>query len=107
MDDYPSARPNSEEGASQSAQACKAYVLSRFPPHITASWGAQSHHAVVLRRFVFHGVSSPGTSVVPTTCTSSVTLWVVCYCVSRGNTQNWLTHALRAPQKSSLGDRPI
>ena len=28
---------------------------------------------------------------------------VVCYCVSRGNARNRLTHAIRTPQKKTLG----
>ena len=71
-------------------------------------------NAVVSSRFVFHGVPNPGSSVVPTTSTLYVTLWlcvislVVCYlvislssCVSRGNAQNRLMHALRTPKKLS------
>ena len=49
-------------------------LFCRFVFHITASWGAQSHNAVVLSRFVFHRVPNPGTLFV----------MVVCYCVSRG-----------------------
>ena len=64
MDEFSSARPNTEDGASQRAQSCKAYLSSHFAFQIAASWGAQSHNAVVSRRFVFHGVSNPGTSFV-------------------------------------------
>ena len=102
MDDFSSARPNTEEGASQGAQSYKMYVSSRFAFRITASWGARSHNTVVSNHFgfritaswgaqsnnavvsscfLFHGVPNPGTSVVPTTSTSSATLWlcvVVC-----------------------------
>ena len=108
MDGFSSARPNTEECAPQGAQSCQTYVSSRFAfrvtaswgaqSHntvvsnrfafrITASWGAQSHNAVVSSRFVFHGVPNLGTSVVPTTSTSSVTLWlcvVVCLAAMRG-----------------------
>ena len=96
-DDFSSARPNTEEGASQGPQSCKRYVSSCFAFRVTASWGAQSHNTVVWNRFafqstaswgaqshnavvssrlVFHGVPDPGTWVVPTTSTSSVTLWL-------------------------------
>ena len=127
MDDFSSARPNTEEGASQGAQSCQTYVSSRFAfrvtaswgaqPHntvvsnrfafrITASWGAQSHNAVVSSRFVFHGVPNPGTSVVPTTSASSVTLWlcvVVCLAAMRGT-----ACTLHPPQnKNSLVVTPI
>ena len=108
MDNFSLARPNTEEGASQGAQSCKTDVSSRFTfrvtaswgaqSHntvvsnrfafrITASWGAQSHNAVISSRFVFHGVPNPGTWVVPTTSTSSPTLWlcvVVCLAATRG-----------------------
>ena len=127
MDDFSSARPNTEEGASQGAQSCKTYVSSRFAfrvtaswgdhSHntvvsnrfafrITASWGAQSHNAVVSSRFVFHGVPNPGTSVVPTTSTSFVTLWlcvVVCLAAMRGT-----ACTSHPPQnKNSLAVTPI
>ena len=126
MDDFSSARPNTEEGASQGAQSCKAYassrfafritaswgaqshntvVLNRFAFWITASWGAQSHNAVVSSRFVFHGVPNPGTSAVPPTSTSSVTLWlcvVACLAAMRGT-----ACTSHPPQKNSLADRPI
>ena len=108
MDDFSLGRPNTEEGASQGAQSCKACVSSRFAFHITASWGAQSHNtvasnhfafqstaswgaqshnAVVSSRFVFHGVPNPGTLVVPTTRTSHARLWlcvIVCVAALRG-----------------------
>ena len=127
MDDFSSARPNTEEGASQGAQSCQTYVSSRFAfrvtaswgaqSHntvvsnrfvfrITASWGAQSHNAVVSSRFVFHRVTNPGTSVVPTTSTSSVTLWlcvVVCLAAMRGT-----ACTSHPPQnKNSLAVTPI
>ena len=127
MDDFSSARPNTEEGASQGAQSCHTYVSSRFvfrvtaswgarshntavsnrfTFRITASWGAQSHNAVVSSRFVFHGVPNPGTSVVPTTSTSSVTLWlcvVVCLVAMRGT-----ACTSHPPQnKNSLAATPI
>ena len=149
MDDFSSARPNTEEGASQGAQSCKTYVSSRFAfrvtaswgaqshntvvsnrfafrvtaswgaqSHntvvsnrfafrITASWGAQSHNAVVSSRFVFHGVPNPGTSVVPTTSTSSVTLWlcvVVCLAAMRGTA---CTSHPPPQHKNSLAVTPI
>ena len=53
MGDFSSAWPNTEEGALQGAQSCKAYVLSRFAVRITASWGAQSHNTVISNRFAF------------------------------------------------------
>ena len=40
MDDFSSARPNTEEGALEGAQSCKAYISSRFAFRITESWGA-------------------------------------------------------------------
>ena len=89
MDNFSSARPNTEAGASQGAQSCKVYVSSRFAFRITASWGAQSHNAVVSSRYVFHGVPNPRTLVVPTTSTLSVTLWLcvmVCLAALRGTT---------------------
>ena len=52
MDNFSSARPNTEEGASQGAESCKTYVLSRFAFRVSASWGAQSHNAVLSSRFV-------------------------------------------------------
>ena len=126
MDDFSSARPNTEEAASHGTQSCKAYASSRFAFRITASWGAQSHStvalnrfvfritaswraqshsAVVSSRFVFQGVPNPGTSAVPSTSTSSVALWlcvVVCLAAMRGT-----TCTLHPPKKNSLGDRPI
>ena len=126
MDDFSSARPNTEEGASQGAQSCKAYVSSHFAFRITASWCAQSHNtvisncftfritaswgtqyrnAVVSSRFVFHGVPNPETSVVPTTSTLSVTLWLcVVVCLTEMHGTTCTSH----PQKkNSLADRPI
>ena len=97
MDDFSSARPNTQKGASRGAQSNKAYVSlcfafritaswgaqsdntvvsNRFAFHITASWGAQSHNAVVSSCFVFHAVPDPRTLVVPTTSTSCVMLWL-------------------------------
>ena len=127
MDNFSSARHNTEEGASQSAQSCQTYVSSRlafrvtaswgaqshntvvsnrFAFRITASWGAQSHNAVVSSRFVFHGVSNPGTLVVATTKTLSVTLWwcvVVCFTAMRGT-----ACTSHPPQnKNSLAVTPI
>ena len=129
MDDFSSARPNTEEGASQGVQSCKTYVSSRFAfrvttswgaqSHntvvsnrfvfwITASWGAQSHNAVVSSRFVFHGVPNPGTWVVPTTSTLSVALWlcvVVCLAAMRGTACT--SPPPPPPPKNSLTVRPI
>ena len=108
MENFSSARPNTEEGASQAARSYKTYVSSRFAFRMTASWGAQSHNtvvsncfafritaswgaqphnAVVSSPFVLHGMPNPGTSVVPTTTASSVMLWlcvVVCLEALRG-----------------------
>ena len=50
MVDFSSARPNTEEGASEGAQSWKADVSSRFAFRITAPWGAQSHNTVVVLR---------------------------------------------------------
>ena len=80
-------------------------VLNHFAFRITASWGAQSHNAVVSSRFVFHGVPNPGTSAVPTTSTSFVTLWlcvVVCLAAMRGT-----ACTSHPPKQNSLADRPI
>ena len=60
MDDFSSARPNTEEGASQGAQSCQTYVSSRFAFRVTASWGAQSHNTVVSNCFVFRITASWG-----------------------------------------------
>ena len=48
---FSSARPNNEEGTSQGAQSCMAYISSCFLFRITASWGAQSQNADVSSRF--------------------------------------------------------
>ena len=118
MDDFSSARPNTEEGASLGAQSCQTYVSSRFAfrvtaswgaqSHntvvsnrfafrITASWGAQSHNAVVSSRFVFHGVPNPGTSVVPQQVHRLSCYGCVLLCVSRQCAE---PHALRTPRKT-------
>ena len=60
MDDFSSAQPNTEEGASQGAQSCKANVSSRFVFRITVSWGAQSHNVIVSDRFAFRTTASWG-----------------------------------------------
>ena len=65
----------------------KCGFLVRFAFRSTASWGAQSHNAVISNHFVFHQVPNPRTSVVPTTGTSSVTLWlcvIVCLAAMHG-----------------------
>ena len=94
MGKYSSAWPNTEEGASQGAQSCKAYVSSRFAFRITASWGAQSHNAVVSSRFAFRITASWGAqshnAVVSSgfVCKSRCVIhyiMVACDCVSRGN----------------------
>ena len=105
MDDFSSARPNTEEGASHDAQSCKAYVSSFFVSHHRfmgcpvpqygrfASFRVSDHHCIPQCgrfesfRVVFHGVPNPRTSVVPTRSTSSVMLWlcvVVCLAAMRG-----------------------
>ena len=40
MDGFSSARPHTEEGASQGAQSCQTYDSSRFAFRVIASWGA-------------------------------------------------------------------
>ena len=100
-----SARPNTEEGASQGAQCCKAYVSSHFTFQITASWGAKSQNAVVSSRFVFHGVPNPGTWVVPTT-SRNAKLWlcvIVCLAAICGTT----CRMHFAPGKKPPRNRPI
>ena len=127
MDDFSSAGPNTEEGASQGAQSCQIYVssrfvfrvtaswdaqshntvvLNRFAFRITASWGAQCHNAVVSSRFVFHGVANPGTSVVPTTSTSSATLWL-CVVVRLAAMRGTACTSHRPQNKKSLAITPI
>ena len=51
-------------------------MVSRFGAPLHGVPNAQSHDAVVSSRFVFHRVPNPGTSVVPTTSTLYVTLWL-------------------------------
>ena len=119
MDDFSSARPNTEEGASQGAQSCKTHVSSRFAFRITASWGAQSHKygrfesfRVSEHRFI--GCPIPQCGRFESFCAS----WgaqsrnlgcannkyivchamVVCCCVSRGNARNRM-HFAPPPQK--------
>ena len=125
MDDFSSARPNTKEGASRCPIVqCVRFVTfrvlhHRFMGRLVPQYGCLellrvSEHRFMgcpipqcgcLSRFVFHRVPNPGTSVMPTTSTSSA--MVVCYCVSSGNARNCLTHALRTPKKNSPGDRPI
>ena len=127
MDDFSLARPKSEEGASQGAQSCKAYVSSPLAFCITALWGAQSRNTVVSNRFAFRSTTSWGTQshghfapfcvsrgAQSRTFGCANNTYIVCramvlrYCVSRGNARNQLTHALRTPpKKNSLGDGPI
>ena len=60
MDDFSSAWPYTEEGASQGAQSYKAYISSRFTFRITATWGAQSQNTVVSNRFPLRNTVSWG-----------------------------------------------
>ena len=127
MGDFSSARLNTEEGASQGARSCKTYVssrfafrvaaswgahshstvvLNRFACPIAASWGAQSHNEVVSSRFVFHGVPNPGTSVVPTTSTSSIMLWLrLVVCLAALRRTSYVSHP--PLNKRSLAVTPI
>ena len=83
MDDFSSARPNTEEGASQGARFCKAYVSSCFAFRITASWGAQSHNCGRFESFsVSRGAQSQNFGCANNKYIVCHTM-VVCCCVSR------------------------
>ena len=114
MDQFSLARPNTEEGASQGAQSCKAYVSSRFAFRVTASWGTQSHNAVASSGFEFGITASWGAQSYNTvvssgfacksTCIICYTM-VACDCVSRGTPRAAFSCALRGQKNICMDPR--